>query len=71
MNENDIIVFSDYKIYVVPEDVSDNESEYDELEELFTDHEEDDIYSDEHPWDTREYRYRFRPEIAFYFLNNN
>ena len=71
MNENDIVVFSDYKIYVVDADVSDDESEYDELEDIFAEYEEDDIYSDEHPWDTREYTgYRFRPDIAFYFLGN-
>ena len=69
INENDIVVFSDYKIVVVDADSSDDEPDYDELEDLFTEHEEDDIYSDEHPWDTREYtRYRFRPDIAFFFL---
>lgn len=69
MNENEFVVFSDYKILVVSEDISDDESEFDEFEDLFAEHEEDDIYSDEHPWDTREYtQYRFRPDIAFYFL---
>lgn len=71
MNENDVVVFSDYKIFVVSEDASDDESEYDDFEDLFSEPEEDDIYSDDHPWDTREYRYRFRPDIAFYFLSSN
>lgn len=72
MNENVTVVFSDYKIYVVSEDVSDVESEYDDLEDLLAEQEEPDIYKDDHPWDTREYTgYRFRPDIAFYFLNSN
>ena len=70
MNENDTVVFSDYKIFVVSEDASDDDSDYDELDELFSEPEEEDSYSDDHPWDTREYRYRFRPDIAFYFLSS-
>jgi hypothetical protein len=66
MNEHDIIIFSDHKIYCVQENESENESdeECDDLEDLLE--QEDDIYSDEHPWDTRVYQYRFRPDVVFY-----
>jgi hypothetical protein len=67
MNEHEIIVFSDYKIYCLPEDCSDTESVEEDYEDFELDDDQDDIYSDEHPWDTRSYTgYRFRPDIVYF-----
>lgn len=66
MNEHETIIFSDHKIYCIPDNESDTDNDsdiYDELEDLLE--QEDDIYSDDHPWDTRVYQYRFRPDVVF------
>lgn len=64
-NEDDIIIFEDYKVLHF------NEEEYNEKEFTYDDDEleyllpvEPDIYSDDHPWDHRhDKRYRHRPDI--------
>lgn len=38
-------------------------SENDELDELNEEFDADDIYKDEHVWDTRENRFRFRSDV--------
>ena len=70
MNEHDIILFNDYKIVNLHnEDESYNSSDVeDEYLDMCVDEvnnkDEDDIYSEDHPWDTRSYTgYRFKPEI--------
>lgn len=67
MNEHDVILFHNYNILVVDsdrqdksdDDVSDDDV-YDPLEPI-----EDDIFSDDHPWDTRVKSYRQRHELWF------
>jgi hypothetical protein len=63
MNEHDVVVFHNYKILVVSDNESDcsDDSDDDYLE--YTELVQDDIYSEDHPWDTRERSYRFRPDI--------
>lgn len=69
MNEHDTIVFADHKILCVPDYDSESDTDsidIDDLEDLLE--QADDIYTDEHPWDTRVCQYRFRPDIVFYDL---
>jgi hypothetical protein len=63
MNEYEVIVFENDRIYVVPEE--DAESTDDDRTEIDIPIPiEDDIFSDEHPWDRRStLRYRFRPDF--------
>ena len=67
----DTLVFSDYRILNVTtkeeNETSDDEydfEEYDEfMDEDFNTITTNDIYSDNHPWDTRYSSYRFRPDL--------
>lgn len=63
---NEIVVFHNERIYVIPHECDDD---FDEFDDSF---EEDvyetttpvtDIYSNEHRWDTARPSYRFRPDI--------
>lgn len=70
MNEHEVIVFSDHKIFCLPDDVSESESETDLFEDDDLLDDEFDIYRDDHPWDTRSYTgYRFRPDIVYFGSN--
>jgi hypothetical protein len=67
MNEHDVIVFFGNRIFCLPDNVSDTESDIDEYDDEYLLEVEDDIYMDEHPWDTRSYTgYRFRPDIVYF-----
>jgi hypothetical protein len=67
MNEHDVVFFHNHNIFVIDNntersdtrsDVSDEDTLYDALEPT-----EDDIFSEDHPWDTRVKSYRLRPEL--------
>jgi hypothetical protein len=66
MNEHDVVLFHNYNILVVDSDRQDALSDvsdddvYDPLEPI-----EDDIFSNDHPWDTRVNSYRLRHELWF------
>lgn len=63
-NEFDDVVFDDERIHIEEYDEFNIKNEIEELEELeWLLEEPPDIYSDEHPWDTRVNNYRFKPEV--------
>ena len=67
MNEITTIIFEDYKIMELDENLVFDEEHYNDddlIEEEYSNIlNQKDIYNDEHLWDTRVNRYRFKPEI--------
>ena len=68
--DSNIVTFNNDNIYIedafnTDDDVSsdDGEEDYDEHELEYLLEEPPDIYSNDHPWDTRKVSYRNRPEI--------
>lgn len=71
-NEHEHILLHDYKIIAIEEDFVDIYDE--EIEEEIEDEDEfdiDDIYSENHPWDSFKKSYRNLPEIWMIPLMDN